>query len=264
MPATGALAPILERKVDEAAALRGDAASLWARARAAAPPRPFAPMLRGGTLIAEMKRRSPSGGSLRPDLDCAAVARAYAAGGAAALSVLTDGPAFGGSLHDLATARAACPLPVLRKDFVVDAVQVAQTRAAGADCVLLIAAALDDATLAACLEAAASLSLDALVEVHDQAEARRALSAGARLVGVNNRDLHTLRTDLATFGRVAGVLVGAGCTVVAESGVGGPDDAAMLVEQGADAVLVGEWLLRQPDPGAACAEMVTALGGVPR
>jgi indole-3-glycerol phosphate synthase len=203
-----------------------------------------------------MKRRSPSGGTLRAGLAPAPIAAAYAGAGAAALSVLTDAADFGGSLDDLVAARAAVKLPVLRKDFVVDPLQVAEARVAGADCVLLIVAVLGASGLEQCLDAAARCGIDALVEVHDEEEAVIAVGAGARVIGVNNRDLRTLRCDLSTFARLRPLLGGAVC--VAESGVRDAADAARLAGEGADAVLVGETLMRAADPAAACAEMVAA------
>lgn len=257
MMALGALAPIVERKLQEASELRCAAAALWAKAEQMPPARGFTAALRGGTVIAEMKRRSPSGGALRADLDAAAVARSYAGAGAAALSVLTDGPDFGGSLDDLVAARGAVGIPVLRKDFTVDPVQVAEARVAGADAVLLIVAVLDDDALAACLDAAQRSGIDAVVEVHDEAEARRAVAASAACIGVNNRDLRTLRTDLDTFARVRN-RIPSDVVVIAESGVRSDDDVRRLVGEGADAVLVGEVLMRSEDPGAACAALVRA------
>jgi len=255
--AAGALAPILARKRAEAETLRCGAAAIWARAEAAPPPRGFVAALHPGTVIAEMKRRSPSGGALRADLDPAVMARAYAQAGAAALSVLTDGPDFGGSLDDLVAARAAVALPVLRKDFVVDPVQVAEARVAGADAVLLIVAALQPAELEACLAAAGRCGLDALVEVHDADEAATAVAAGAACIGVNNRDLRSLTTDLGTFARVR-PRVPESVVCVAESGIRDDADARRLVGEGAAAVLVGETLMRSPDPAAACAALVEA------
>ncbi|HEX9993132.1 MAG TPA: indole-3-glycerol phosphate synthase TrpC [Acidimicrobiales bacterium] len=201
-------------------------------------------------VVAEVKRRSPSRGDLAPGLDPAGLAAAYAAGGAACLSVLTDAEFFGGSPADLAAARAACPLPVLRKDFTVSAHDVADARLMGADAVLLIAAALDDAALSGFLDLARSLGLDALVEVHDEAEVDRALAAGADLVGVNQRDLVTFEVDRERAARLAPLLP-AGVVRVAESGVAGPADAAALAAAGYHAVLVGEWLVRSGDPAAA-------------
>ena len=253
----GALAPIVARKQEEAAELRCAAGTLWAKAESMPPGRGFIRALKGGTVIAEMKRRSPSGGALRGDLDPAAVARDYAEAGAAALSVLTDAPDFGGTLADMVAARDAVPIPVLRKDFTVDPVQVAEARVAGADAVLLIVAVLDGDALDRCLDAARRFAVDALVEVHDEDEAMRAVDAGAVCVGVNNRDLRTLRTDLATFARVRRLLPG-DVTVVAESGVRTADDVRRLAGEGADAVLVGETLMRSNDPAALCRELVLA------
>ena len=253
----GALEPIVARKHAEVEALRGRAADLWARALAAPPVRPLEPALLGGRIVAEMKRRSPSGGALRAELDCAATARAYADAGAAALSVLTDGPSFGGSLDDLVAAREAVALPVLRKDFVVDPLQVAEARAAGADAVLLIVAVLGPAGVEECLEAAARCGIAALVEAHEAEEVAIAVAADARLVGINNRDLRTLATDLGTFARLR-PLVPPGPVCIAESGVATAADAARLVAEGADAVLCGEALMRAGEPGSRCAEFVDA------
>jgi indole-3-glycerol phosphate synthase len=261
----GALAPIVARKLEEASQLRCAAATLWAKAEQMPPARGFVDALRGGRVVAEMKRRSPSGGALRSALDPAAVARGYEAAGAAALSVLTDGPDFGGSLDDLVAARDAVAIPVLRKDFTVDPVQVAEARVAGADAVLLIVAVLDADALEACLSAAARLRIDAVVEVHDADETRRAVDVGARCIGVNNRDLRTLRTDLATFSRLR-ALIPTDVVCAAESGVRGDDDVRRLVGEGADAVLVGETLMRGDDPAAACASLVRTAraAAVPR
>lgn len=194
-------------------------------------------------LIAEVKRRSPSKGDLAPDLDAAAQARAYEAAGADAVSVLTQPSRFGGSLQDLVEVCAAVRLPVLRKDFIIDAAQLWEAAAAGAAAVLLIAALLDDRTLRGLLAEAAACGLDALVEVHDEPELRRAVAAGAELVGVNNRDLRTLRVDLATTERLA-ALAPPGVVLVGESGIASPADAARLAAAGAAAVLVGERLVR--------------------
>lgn len=208
-------------------------------------------------VIAEVKRRSPSKGDLHADLDPASTAAAYAAGGAACVSVLTDAEHFGGSPADLAAARAAVSLPVLRKDFTVDARDVADARLMGADCVLLIAAALDDGELATFHDLAQQLGLDALVEVHDEAEAKRATAVGATLVGVNQRDLVTFEVDTARAVRVAPTLPD-GVVRVAESGITGPADAAVLADAGYHAVLVGEHLVRSGDPSAATAALVNA------
>ena len=224
-------------------------APLLEAAHAAPPARSFAAALvaAGGlAVIAEIKRRSPSRGDLAPDLVPAEVARAYQAGGAAALSVLTDAEFFAGSPADLAEARAACSLPVLRKDFTVDRRDVLDARIMGADAVLLIAAVLDDADLAMMLALAGEVGIDALVEVHDEEEADRALAAGATVVGVNQRDLITFAVDPDRARRLAPRLAAA--TVrVAESGVSGPGDAGRLAEAGYDAVLVGEWLVTSAD-----------------
>lgn len=224
------------------------------------PTRGFADALRrgreGGSLavISEVKRRSPSKGDLAVGLDPAALARDYQRGGASCLSVLTDVEFFGGSPDDLAAARAACELPVLRKDFTVAPLDVVDARAMGADAVLLIAAALDDAELADLHDLAVQLGLDALVEVHDEAEAERALAVGARAVGVNQRDLVTFEVDTARAVRVAPLLP-AGVVRVAESGVRGPDDAAVLAAAGYHAVLVGESLVTSGDPASAVAAL---------
>ena len=197
-------------------------------------------------IIAEVKRRSPSRGEIRPDLDPVECARAYAAGGAAALSVLTDAHYFGGDLGYLAQIRAAVELPLLRKDFLVDVYQVDEARVAGADAVLLIVAALEPSALARLLERSRELGLDSLVEVHDAAELDTAVAAGADLLGINNRDLRTFETDLGVAEALA-PCVPAGSLVVAESGIFGPDDVARLTAAGAHGFLVGESLMREQD-----------------
>ncbi len=253
----GALAAIVARKTAEVEKLRCAAATLSVRAASLAPAPDITAALRGGTVIAEIKRRSPSGGELRPHLDGAALARTYEAAGAAAVSVLTDAPDFGGSLDDLVAVRDAVTLAVLRKDFVIDPLQVAEARVAGADWVLLIAALLDDRALEECLEATRRAHGHALVEVHDRAEAGRAVAAGATCVGVNNRDLRTLQTDLERFAAVR-TYIPADVVCVAESGVRSADDVTRLVGEGADAVLVGEAFMRADSPGETCARFVTA------
>jgi indole-3-glycerol phosphate synthase len=212
---------------------------------------------RGLSVIAEVKRRSPSKGHLADIPDPAELAAAYTAGGADAISVLTEQRRFGGSLADLDAVRAAVDTPLLRKDFVVTEYQVHEARAHGADLVLLIVAALDDPQLRDLHDAARGLGMTPLVEVHDEGEAERAVALGAELVGVNARNLKTLEVDPATFGRVAGLLPD-DLVLVAESGVGGPDDAARYVREGADVVLVGEALVKDGDPTAA----VTAMRAV--
>lgn len=206
------------------------------------------------TVIAEVKRRSPSKGTLAADLDPRSLAAAYQSGGAACLSVLTDAEYFGGSIDDLRTARAGCALPVLRKDFTVSAADVCDARLMGADAVLLIAAALDDRELADLHALTVALGLDALVEVHDEAELERAVSIGATLVGVNQRDLVTFEVDTDRAVRV-GRLVPDNVVRVAESGVRHVDDACRLADAGYHAVLVGESLVTAADPAAA----ITAL-----
>ncbi len=226
---------------------------LRALARRASPARPFAAALsRPGrvNVIAEHKRRSPSRGAIREDLDPGDVARSYERAGAVAVSVLTDEPFFGGRLEHLVRARASTTLPVLRKDFVLDPWQVWEARAAGADAVLLIAAALDDTALAGLLAVAGEAGLDALVEVHDRRELERALAAGARVVGVNNRDLRTLVVSLETSLALAPAIPD-DVVAVAESGIGRPEDLRALSQAGFDAFLIGERLMAAPDPGEA-------------
>jgi indole-3-glycerol phosphate synthase len=253
---------IVATKRVEVEALRPRAAELRAAAYAAGPGRGFAASLRVPgevRLLAEVKRRSPSAGEIRPGADPAEVARAYLDAGAAALSVLTDAEYFGGSLDALRAVRAAVELPLLRKDFVISAEQVWEARAAGADAVLLIARILPDPALAELQGAARECGLDVLVEVHDAAEMQRALAAGADLVGVNNRDLATFTTDLGLTPRLAAG-VPEGVTLVAESGIRSAEDVRRLGEAGVDAVLVGESLMRQTDLRSAAA----ALVGQPR
>lgn len=201
-------------------------------------------------VIAEVKRRSPSKGDLSADLDPAWLATTYAEGGAACLSVLTDSPHFGGSADDLQAARNAVELPVIRKDFTVDPRDICDARLMGADCVLLIVAALDQPELADFHALASELGLDALVEAHDEGEVERALAVGATLVGVNQRDLVTFEVDQARAVRVAAALPD-GVVRVAESGVRGPEDAVALAAAGYHAVLVGESLVTSGDPAAA-------------
>jgi indole-3-glycerol phosphate synthase len=233
---------------------RVPADALAKRARAVGEaPRGFRRALRTGErprMIAELKRRSPSRGELRADFDGVACARAYAAAGAAAISVLTDARFFGGSLELLTQVRAAVTLPLLRKDFVLDAYQVDEARVFGADAVLLIAAALEPGPLRRLREHAEGLGLDALVEVHDERELEAALGAGAELIGINNRDLRSFEVDLGVTERLAGKLP-EGCVVVSESGIFTPGDWVRLEAAGADAFLVGEALMREIDVGAA-------------
>lgn len=212
-------------------------------------------------VIAEVKRRSPSKGDLWADLDPATLARQYAEGGAAALSVLTDGPHFGGSPEDLAAARGAVPLPVIRKDFTVSENDVADARLMGADAVLLIVAALDDGELVHLHGRARELGLDVLVETHDEAEVERALACEElALVGVNQRDLVTFAVDTSRAVRVAAAIPD-GVAKVAESGVRGPEDAVTLAGAGYDAVLVGEHLVTSGDPVGAVEALRIQRGG---
>lgn len=213
------------------------------------PPLPFAPALRGERvrLIAELKRGSPSRGLFAPNADARTIAQEYLAGGAAALSVLTDEPFFGGSLDDLervvAAAHAAQPArPVLRKDFIIDPYQVIEARAYGADAVLLIAAALTQEQLADLLKTARALGMEGLVEVHDEVELERALSVDAAVIGINSRDLRTFQVDLAVCERLA-ALVPEDRIVVAESGIRSVEDVRRVAEAGVDAILVGESLM---------------------
>lgn len=233
-------------------------AELRVAAVAAEPARDFAAPLRapGLSVIAEVKRRSPSAGTLAAGLVPSEQARRYAAGGAAALSVLTEPRYFDGSLDDLVSARLAAELPVLRKDFIRNGAQVWEARAAGADAVLLIAAALDDELLASLLDVASAASLAALVEVHNEAEAERALAAGASVIGVNNRDLHSFVTDLGVAERLSPLLQEVDVSV-AESGVTTAEDAARMAAAGYDAVLVGSALVRSSDP----ASLIRSLRG---
>lgn len=229
-------------------------------ARAARPPRGFYTALKGklasgkAGVIAECKKASPSKGVIRADYDPATIAPSYARGGAACLSVLTDEHYFQGADEHLVAAREACDLPVIRKDFVIDPYQVAEARALGADCILLIVACLDDQRLAELAAAAAEYALDVLVEVHDEAELHRALRLETKLLGINNRDLKRFVTDLdTTIGLLAGIP--GDRLVVSESGIHTRDDVARLREAGVHAFLVGEAFMRADDPGARLAEL---------
>ena len=234
-------------------------AQIKARAAQVPAPRDVLHVLRepGVGVIAEVKRASPSRGALADIGDPAALATLYADGGARIISVLTERRRFGGSLDDLDAVRAAVDIPVLRKDFIVSPYQVHEARAHGADIVLLIVAALEQNVLHGLLERIESLGMTALVEVHTEAEADRALSAGARVICVNARDLTTLTVDRDVFARIAPGLP-SGVVTVAESGVRGPSDLLAYAGAGADAVLVGEGLVTSGDPRAAVAELVTA------
>lgn len=221
------------------------------------PPRGFLRQLSrrdGVRIIAEVKRKSPSKGPLAPGIDGPKLAEAYARGGAAAISVLTDEPFFGGRGEDLQRVRATVSLPVLRKDFIIDEYQVDEARVWGADGVLLIVAALEDNQLRRLLTRIRDLGMDALVEVHTERELERALTAGARLVGVNNRDLRTFHTTLDVSLRLARHMP-RDVTWVSESGIRSRDDVLMLAEAGARAVLIGESFVRSPNPERAVADL---------
>jgi len=262
---SNALTPILAYKHDEVARLRQATPQtvLEKMAEEQTPPRGFAAALtrtvaagRNG-LICELKRKSPSAGEILPGADPADIAREYETGGASCLSVLTDGPSFGGSLNDLKAIRATVALPLLRKDFMVDPIQVAEARAHGADAVLIIMAALDDA-LAGVLEALAlDLGMDALIEVHNEAELDRALNLRSPLIGINNRDLTRMETDLAVTERLAR-LVPDDRVLVSESGVKTPADIARLKASGAHRFLIGESLMKQAVRTKAVHALATA------
>ncbi|HHN73141.1 MAG TPA: indole-3-glycerol phosphate synthase TrpC [Thermopetrobacter sp.] len=244
-------------KLEEIAAARAarPLSEVEAAARAAEPVRPFAAALRrasreGYGLIAEIKKASPSKGLIRADFDPPALARAYAEGGATCLSVLTDAPSFQGAKEYLAVARAACSLPVLRKDFMYDPWQVAEARALGADCILIIMAAVGDAQAAELEQTAFEWGMDVLIEVHDEAELDRAAALKSPLVGINNRNLKTFETTLDTTRRLS-KLVPADRLMVSESGLNGPEDLAEMARHGARCFLIGESLMRQADVAAA-------------
>ena len=261
------LARILERKREEiaAGARAAPLAEMRRRAADAPPPRGFRAAIEAEigegrpAVIAELKRASPSRGVIRRDFDPSRIAAGYERGGAAALSVLTDRDFFQGAPDHLRAARAATALPALRKDFLIDPWQVHEARAMGADCVLLIVAALDDVLLRELAELAGELRLDTLVEVHDEAELDRALRVPAPLIGINNRDLRTFETSLATTERLA-PRTPADRRTVTESGIASRDDVAGLRAHGVHAFLVGEAFMSAPDPGERLAAL---FGDVP-
>jgi indole-3-glycerol phosphate synthase len=258
------LARIIAGKCEEVA--RARQARPWGDVERAAseatPPRGFIAALERAAqsgrfgLIAEIKKASPSAGLIRPDFDPPALAHAYAEGGASCLSVLTDGPDFQGEAAHLTAARNACKLPVLRKDFIIDPYQVVEARGMGADCVLLIMAALSDSQARELEATAHGRGLDVLVEVHNREELERALRLGTRLIGINNRDLKTLKTDIATTEQLA-VLVPKEKRLVSESGLSKPEDLVRMHRAGVACFLIGEALMRQSDVAAATAKILS-------
>ena len=256
------LKKIAAYKIDEVTALKASTTIEALRDQAAALPAPrgFARAIQAAAktrpaLICEVKKASPSKGIIREDFDPVAIARAYASGGAAAMSVLTDGPGFMGSNAIFTAVRKATSLPLLRKDFMLDPIQITQSAAMGADCVLVIMAMIDDATAKALLDEAELLGLDALIETHDAAELSRAIALGGQLIGINNRDLRTFETTLDTFASLA-PKVPETATLIAESGIFTRDDIAALTTQGAQGFLIGESLMRQDDVEGAVRGMV--------
>ena len=251
---TTALDRIIDYKRDEVADLKQQVsfADMDSRARAAAPVRGFAAALSDvagkdqNALICELKRKSPSAGEILPGADPVKIATEYEAGGAACLSVLTDGPSFGGCLQDFESIRNAVSIPMLRKDFMIDPIQVAEARAWGADCVLVIMASLDDALAMDLTQSAMDYGMDVLVETHNEAELERALRLPSPLIGVNNRDLKRMVTDLSTTERLA-PLIPEDRQLVAESGISTPEHIARLRKTGARRFLIGESLMKRGD-----------------
>ena len=256
---TTALDRIIEYKRDEVAALKASRsmASLLADAAASAPPKGFARRmteivsLGENALICELKRKSPSAGEIMPGADPVAIAKDYENGGAACLSILTDFRSFGGSLGDLATVRAAVDLPLLRKEFMIDEIQVTEARAYGADAILVILSAVDDALARDLIAAAGDLGMDAIVEVHDEDELKRANALPSVLIGINNRDLKRMVTDLETTERLASRLA-PGKSLISESGISEPAHIVRLRKSGAQRFLIGESLMKSSDRQLEC------------
>lgn len=256
---TTALDRIIEYKRDEVAALKANRSmeSLLADAAAASPTRGFARRMSDivssgeNALICELKRKSPSAGEIMPGADPVAIAKDYENGGAACLSILTDFQSFGGSLGDLAAVRAAVDLPLLRKEFMIDDIQVAEARAFGADAILVILSAVDDALARDLISAATDLGMDAIVEVHDEDELERANALPSALIGINNRDLKRMVTELETTERLAGRLA-PGKSLISESGISEPGHIARLRKTGAQRFLIGESLMKSSDRQLKC------------
>lgn len=263
---TNALTPILAYKHEEVSALKAltSVEELNARAEKQSAPRGFITALsdtvaRGqNALICELKRKSPSAGEILPGADPVDIAREYEAGGATCLSILTDGPSFGGALSDLEAVRAAVSLPILRKDFIIDTIQIHEARAYGADAILIIMAALSDDHAALFEETAHALGMDALIEVHNEDELARALKLKSPLLGINNRDLTKMVTDLSVTERLS-KLVPEGRHLVSESGVKTPDDIVRLRRAGASRFLIGESLMKQNQRTAAVGALADAI-----
>lgn len=255
-PPGGTLGGIVAEARQRAEALRSTADSLAARAASAGPAPSFAQALRQITVavIAEVKRRSPSKGWINPGISAPDQAAAYEAGGAAAISVLTEPAHFGGSVEDLIAVRQRVAIPVLKKDFHVDPIQLLEAKALGASAALLIARALAPDALPRMTEYARTIGLEVLVEIRDESELERALEAGAQIIGINNRNLETLVIDPATSERLL-AMIPAGCIAIAESGVQGAADVERYAQAGADAVLVGSAISAAPDPTTAVREL---------
>lgn len=262
-----ALDRIIDYKHDEVAALKRETSesALLSQAATAPAPRGFARALDevaesgAAALICELKRKSPSAGDILPGADPVEIAKDYQAAGAACLSILTDYPSFGGSLEDLRTIRAAIGLPIIRKDFMIDTIQVAEARAAGADAILVILSAVDDTCADDLIAAASSLGMDAIVEVHDEAELDRANALSSPLVGINNRDLKRMVTDLTVTERLA-ARVDPSKSLISESGISEPSHIQRLSEAGARRFLIGESLMKSANRRQACTNLRNAIG----